>query len=152
MTVPDFTALYQNPETGYEVYITDGEDLLTDEQEQQLLQDMIPVTEYGNCAFETAWVSGTDSYSYVKSNYTEYFRESGTLFLIDMGNRQIKLYSSKDVEKTVTPSYADSITDNIYTYASRGDYYTCAQKAFAQEYTLLRGGRICTRRRNSPEI
>ena len=33
MTVPDFTALYQNPETGYEVYITDGEDLLTDEQE-----------------------------------------------------------------------------------------------------------------------
>ena len=24
-----------NPETGYEVYITDGEDLLTDEQEQQ---------------------------------------------------------------------------------------------------------------------
>jgi len=142
MTVPDFTALYANPETGYEVYITDGEDLLTDAQEQMLLENMIPITQYGNCAFETRYVSGSDSYSYVRDHYTDYFTESGTLFLIDMGNRQIRLYSSKDVEKTVTASYANSITDNIYTYATAGDYYTCAQKAFEQEYTLLRGGRI----------
>lgn len=142
MIVPEMTSLYANPETGYEVFLSDGADLLSQEEEELLAQDMIPITAYGNCAFESQYVTGSDSYNYVKDHYSGYFQESGTLFLIDMGNRQIKLYSSKDVEKVVTVSYANSITDNIYTYASDGDYYTCASKAFAQEYTLLQGGRI----------
>ena len=133
---------YTNEQTGYSVYLADNADLLTDAQEQQLAEVMIPVTEYGNAAFESQTVEGESSYDYVETEYTDYFQDSGTLFLIDMGNRQIKLYSSKDIEETVTASYANSITDNIYTYATDGDYYTCAEKAFTQEITLLQGGRI----------
>ncbi len=133
---------YKNENTGYQAFIYDGEDLLSDSEEAALLQDMIPITEFGNAAFESVYVRGQSSYDYAKANYTGYFKESGTLFLIDMGNREIKLYSSGKIEKTVTGSYANSITDNIYTYASKGDYYTCASKAFQQEATLLEGGRI----------
>lgn len=133
---------YTNPETGYKVFILDGEDLLTEEQESSLAENMIPITQYGNCAFDTEYVTGMSSYDYAVRNYTDYFKESGTLFLIDMGNREIKLYNSRDIEKAVNPSYANSITDNVYTYATKGDFYTCATKVFEQEYTLLQGGRI----------
>ena len=133
---------YTNPATGYSVYLQDDEDLLDSLEEEGLVEHMIPITAYGNCAFDSRDVRGQSSYDYVRANYNDYFYNSGTLFLIDMGNRQIKLYNSKDIEKTVTSSYANSIADNIYSYASHGDYYTCAVKAFDQELTLLKGGRI----------
>ena len=138
----DSVSLYTNPDTGYDVYIIDTEDLLTGEEESSLLETMIPITEYGSCTFDSHDVTDMSSYEYVREEYTEYFEDSATLFLIDMGNREIKLYSSGQVEKTVTPSYANSIADNVYNYATDGDYYTCAEKTFTQEYTLLRGGRI----------
>ncbi len=142
MHIGDAAPLYVNEETGYEVYLVDAEDLLTEQEEEQLVSVMEPITAYGNVAFESRQVKGQSSYSYVEDHYTGYFGESGTLFLIDMGNRRIQLYSSGKIEKRITPSYADSITDNVYQYATDGDYYTCAQKVFTQEYTLLRGGRI----------
>ena len=138
----ELTASYVNEETGYEVFLQDEEDLLSDSEEAMLVEDMKPVTEYGNCAFESADVTRGSTYEYVKDNYSGYFRESGTLFIIDMGNRHINLYSSGDIEKIVTPSYANSITDNTYRYASEGDYYTCASTAYSQVNTLLSGGRI----------
>ena len=138
----EISSIYQNPQTGFEVYLEDGADLLTDEQETSLVEYMTPITAYGNCAFDTTTAAGSSSYNYTDANYRGILEESGTLFLIDMGNREIHLFSGGKIEKTVTPSYANSITDNIYTYASDGDYYTCAVKAFTQTRTLLEGGRI----------
>ena len=43
--------IYDNPQTGYSVYINDAYDLLTEEEEANLLDDMIPITEYGNAGF-----------------------------------------------------------------------------------------------------
>lgn len=31
------------------------------------------------------------------------------------------------------------VTDNVYRYASKKDYYTCAEKAFSQAFSLLEG-------------
>ena len=135
------TSVYKNQETGYEVFFSDGEDLLTAQEETQLRDYMIPITEYGNCAFVSAYAWGS-SYDYAYDHYSGYFEESSTLFLIDMGNREIHLYSSGQIEKTVTASYANSIMDNVYTYASDKDYYQCAVKTYSQELTLLQGGRI----------
>ena len=39
-------------------------------------------------------------------------------------------------------SYADSITDNVYTYASNRDYFSCAAKGFERELNLLKGQKI----------
>ena len=78
--------------------------------------------------------------SYIKEFYRENFgNESGIVFLIDMDNRYIYLFSDGDIYDVVTKRYAEIITDNIYQYASDGEYYVCAYKAFEQVLDLLEG-------------
>lgn len=139
---PDFTTLYTNPDTGYRLFISDSQNLLTEKEEQDLIEEMKPVTAYGNVGFDSAFPQGLSWRGYLEQYYIPYFNEDSTLFLIDMYNREIVLYSSGAVEKTVTKSHADSIMDNVYRYASKGQYYECARNAFRQELTVLNGGRI----------
>ncbi len=128
---------FTNPETGYQVYIDDAEDLLEPSEETELLADMIPITDYGSVAFVS------DSYVNAENVYRSYFgKDSGTIFLIDMGERLITIYSDGRIYKLINKKYANLIVDNVYKYASRGDYRTCAGKAFEQVYTVLEGGRI----------
>ena len=42
---------YTNPDTNYVVYMNDEYDLLSDEEESKLINEMIPLTEYGNAGF-----------------------------------------------------------------------------------------------------
>ena len=132
-----------NQTTGYHALILDEADLLTDSEEKQLLMKMQPITEYGNAAF----VSVSEN-SYSTSAFADRFLQdtfhygNSTVFVIDMDNRNIWLQSSGEIEDVITVSYANTITDNIYTYASRADYYSCAAKAFEQEYALLDGHKI----------
>ena len=138
-------ALYTNDETGYSVYIQDNADLLSQEEEEELIPVMQEITRYGNVAFETATTGGASSYDYTVRNYkqTGYFKQSGTLFLIDMTNRQIKIYSDEEhMNKIINDSYSEIITDNIYKYASRGQYFECAQEAFTEIGQVLNGERI----------
>ena len=50
--------------------------------------------------------------------------------------------SSGTIYKTINKSYGSIITDNIYTYAAKGDYLSCAGKGFDQMAVKLAGGRI----------
>ena len=59
-----------------------------------------------------------------------------------MDNREIYIFSDGAVYKTIRPSYADTITDNVYRYASNADYLSCAANAFSQIHTLLSGQKI----------
>ena len=67
------------------------------------------------------------------------FKGTCTLFIIDMATRQLAVWSSTDVQKTLTQSKGYTITDNVYKYASRGDYAGCAESAFNQMYKVLKG-------------
>ena len=134
---------YKNSTTGYEVWIEDPERLISDAEKSKLVQDMIPLTEYGNVAFVSCNEYSQSTASFAKNwYYNKYQNDSGTAFVIDMGNRNIYIVSAGAVYKTVTKGYANTITDNVYLYATRGDYYSCAANAFEQEYSLLEGGRI----------
>ena len=44
--------------------------------------------------------------------------------------------------KYITKAQANAITDNSYKHASRGDFYKCANEIYAQEYQILKGGRV----------
>ena len=59
-----------------------------------------------------------------------------------MGRRNIWIYSDGAIYRTINKAYANTITDNVYRYASRGEYYECAWNVFDQAETLLEGGRI----------
>ena len=135
--------IYDNPQTGYSVYINDAYDLLTEEEEANLLDDMIPITEYGNAGFVSCSNTETSTVQYSKNLYERLFgTDSGMLLVIDMGNRELYIKNNGKISDVVTNAYSLTISDNIYRYASKGLYYTCASTAYKQAYTLLQGGRI----------
>ena len=84
---------------------------------------MKQITVYGNVMLKTIDTNSTTTESYVRSLYREkYGTDSGTIFIIDMYNRNIWIHSNGKIYSTVTSSYADTITDNVYRYASSKDY------------------------------
>ena len=142
-TGQDSWFVYTNPETGYAVYIRDDEDLLSDEEEAKLIEEMIPLTQYGNAGFLSGENRSMSTSQYSAQAYSSLFgSESGSLFVIDMGQRMLYIKNNGAISEIVSNAYSNTITDNIYKYASDGDYYTCASKAFSQILTLLEGGKI----------
>ncbi|MDD6844433.1 MAG: TPM domain-containing protein [Clostridia bacterium] len=135
--------VYTNGETGYKVIIEDDAGLLTDNEKSRLAETMKDITPYGDVAFKSIDYNPYSTETYIERYYNSIFGTgSGTVFLIDMDNRNIWIYSDGSVYSTITTAYANVITDNVYTYASDRDYFTCANKAFIQEATLLQGRRI----------
>ena len=133
-------------ETGegdYRVVIDDEADLLTEAEEEVLRAVMEKVLPYGNAAFVSVDQNATTTERLAESKFMEFFGDvSGALLIIDMDNRYIQLISDGAVYKTVTKTRANEIVDNVYTYASRGDYLTCATKAFEQVTKLLEGQHV----------
>ena len=144
---------YFNETSNYKVVIEDDAELLNEDELDQLKEDMIPLTEYGNIAFKTISNNYTSTAFYASSYYHENFSTtSGTLFLIDMDNRMIYIFSDGENYKFITDNKADIITDNVYTYASDERYYECASIAFEQIYTILQGGKIAEPMRHISNI
>lgn len=131
----------------YKIYIQDDADLLTDSQEATLRSELEQLRAYGNMAFVTV-PKGGNGYSstavYVDQLYGSLigYKVTGVMFCIDMEYRQIYLYSNGALYDEISVSDCDSITDNVYTYASDQNYYKCASKTFEQVYTLLSTGVI----------
>lgn len=137
-----FMPLRISADNSYRIVIDDKEDLLTQSEENQLRIKMEQIRKYGNVGFVTvSQYAGTDTYA--KNLYRELFgSESGMLFLIDMGRRNIWIYCDGYIYRIINKSYANTITDNVYRLASKGRYYDCAYSVFDQAQTLLEGGRI----------
>ena len=123
--------------------IEDDADLLSDQEEASLAETMEGITAYGNVAFKSIAYNEYSTERYIKNYYSEMFgSRSGTVFLIDMDNRNIWIHSNGGIYRVITNSYADTITDNVYRYASDREYFSCANEAFSQILTLLQGNRI----------
>ncbi|MBR1692500.1 MAG: TPM domain-containing protein [Lachnospiraceae bacterium] len=138
-----YGTVYENPDTAYEVVIEDDAGLLGESEKNSLLEDMKAITTYGHVAFKSIDENQTTTASYARDYFDRRFgNTSGIVFLIDMDNREIYIFSDGVIYKTITSSVADIITDNVYSYASRGRYDTCASQAFAQIRAKLAGQRI----------
>jgi len=133
---------YVNENTNFAVYIDDQKDLLTDIQEKSLVDDMKGITDFGNAIFVS--IDCTTSTSVCANNYYHQLvgAESGTMFMIDMNDRMLYIFSDGKIYDVVTRPKAEVITDNTYRYASNGDYYGCASTAFNQINQLLVGEKI----------
>lgn len=134
---------WTNSDTGYLVIIDDEADLLSEEEESLLALSMRQITSFGNVAFKSVSSNSYSTSYFAERYYHELFAsQSGTLFLIDMDNREIYLFSNGAIYRVVTTGYATTITDNVYRYATNGDYYRCAAEAFSQVHSLLSGNKI----------
>ena len=134
---------YVNPDTGYRVVVEDRARLLYSDQLQELSRAMRVITAYGNAAFVTVGQNEDSTEGFARSYYQERFgTDSGTVFVIDMEQRNIWIHSDGAIWKVITVANANTITDNVYRYASYGDYYQCAAEAFRQIHRLLKGKEI----------
>ena len=139
----------KNEESGYSAIILDNADLLSTEEEEQLLEKMQNLTSYCSAVF----VSSQESHLFDVESYAEQtlddvceqmdlIWENTTLFIIDMYNRELCVTSGSAVAKIVPVSMANTITDNVYTYASAKNYEACAEKVFEQIGQLMEGQKI----------
>ena len=134
---------YINKETKYEAYVYDSANLLSEEEKEKLLDDMIPLTEFGNIAFESTIDNINTTENFAEEFYHNmYGTSSGSLFVIDMKNRVIYIFSDGDNYKYIDRTKAWIITDNVYTLAKYEKYYECASKGISQIYDILSGTRI----------
>lgn len=138
----NFTA-YNNKTSDYQLIIEDDANLLTESEEKSLKEVMGKCTEYGNIIFKSINSNNTTADRYAQSYYNgRYGQQSGTLFLIDMDNRKVYIFSNGNNYTKITNEKAETITDNIYKLATKKEYYECAKQAYAQILTVLEGGKI----------
>ena len=137
----------------YQLIIDDQANLLTEDEINKLQEEMKDLLEYGHIAFVSTNSNYSSAESFARTYYHNHFStDSGTLFLIDMDNRMIYIFSDGENHRYITNSKATIITDNIYKYASREEYYECAHYAFKQIKTILEGGKIAEPMRHTSNI
>lgn len=139
-------AYTKDADSGYSLLLDDGADFFTPEQEELLTAQMEEITEFCNVAVVTTTYSGgySSTENYTVAYYENWFGSgtNGVIFVIDFDKREIYLVSEGSARKTISNSRAYTITDNTYTYATDGDYYSCTSKTLEQVNILMQGGRI----------
>ena len=133
----------KNEETGFIAVIEDSGNLLDAAEYDDVFAAMTPITAYCNVGLYTY---DGESKEYVINKAKDWaeknFGTTCTLFIIDMATRQLAVWSTTDILKTLTQAKAYTITDNVYTYASKGRYAACAESAFNQMYKVLKGENV----------
>ena len=133
----------EEPSTKYRAFINDEADLLSDIEESKLLDKMKDLLSYGHIGIITINQNSSSTENFARNYYHQNLGvESGTIFVIDMDNRNVYIFSDGENYKTITSGKAYIITDNIYQYATYEDYYKCASVALDQIQSLLEGKKI----------
>lgn len=79
-------------------------------------------------------------YTYYDESFGE--KSDGIAFIVDMYDRRIHLSGYGEIQYKIKDADSIDITDNVYRYASKGDYYNCILHVFEQADTLVHEGAI----------
>ncbi len=127
----------------YRVVLCDDLGLLSSAEAEQLVRDMVPITAYGNVAFWTTDEYARDEVEQARLKRRDLFgMESGLILVINMNVRKVSIQSYGTINKTISADRANTITNNVRNYLTRGSYYEGASVAFGQVYRVLEGSRI----------
>ena len=137
-----------NEETGYTLVFHDEAGLVDAAEQEKVLEAMRPVLEYANVGFMTYPAGGNSRNSATKAqkwgDSTFGSNTRFTVFIIDMTNRHLDIYASRPLSGILTAAEENTIADNVYRAASRGDYAGCAEEAFREITNVLKGEKIAT--------
>ena len=131
--------------TKYSIVFDDAAGLISSTEETRVRAAMEAASVYGNILFVTV---NDNNYTKVEKKAQTYVMEtfgdrvSCSIFMIDMANRQLTLQNTGELKQMISSGDSDTIMDNVYRYASYGDYATCAVNAFSQVESLARGAGI----------
>lgn len=125
----------------YTALIMDEADILTDQA--AIMEMMEYVSQYSNVMLYTT-DDNPKSVEYLGDKLAqEYFGLApSVIFIIDMDNREICITAANDAQSAISTSVANTITDNVYSYASDEDYDQCAITAFKQIHAKFRNENI----------
>ena len=142
-----------NDTNDYKYHVNNPGSFLYPDINAEKFEEIKPLTKYGHTAFITT-ANNTSSVEYFADSYyhSHFGTQSGTIFIIDMSNREIYIFSDGANYRTVTKSKAYSITDNTYRDATNKEYYRCASRTFKQINTILDGGKIAEPMRYTSNI
>ena len=128
----------------HEIVIRDDAGLFSDREIVKLTEVMEKAAVYGN-----VMLLSVDQNNYMSTRnlsetiYEETFGYSdGVIFVIDMDYRMLWISGFGSFRNIITNDYCDTITDNVYTYASDERYYECGMEAFSQIAAVLAGKNI----------
>ena len=126
----------------YEVYIDDRLELMTEEERESLKIQLSELTVYGNMVFlDTGYHKYSSAQKYAEARYRDLCgMEPGVVFLVDMDNREIWLAATGFPKNKLTSAICYEITDKTYLYATKRDYYACANATFTEVQNILEGG------------
>ena len=134
--------------TGFGAVIEDNANLLDPGEIPELLETMKQVTPFCPVGVLTRPASGGDSYGGTVENIAYQWGRSVfgerdfIVFLIDMKSRNICIYSNGGMVRRFTEADADTVTDNVSSYATHGRYGDCTEAAMDQIAKVLGGEQI----------
>ena len=137
------TYKFTNEDTGFRAIILDDLRLLTEEERDHLLEDMEPITKYGNVAFWSTRESASNEVEQARLKRRELFGlESATILVINMNLRKVSIQSYGALYDIITIDRANTITNNVRNLLTFGEYYSAANRAYSQIDALMKGEQI----------
>ena len=143
LNMPNFGSItengltWKNSKTGFRAVIEDELDLLTAAEERKILDNMIPLTEYGSVAFWSTREESADVQTQAEEKRRALFgEESSCIVVINKAYQQLSIQSHGQLAKVVTSSRAGRIAVRGSTDLTRGQTYNAVSEAFSQLGTL----------------
>ena len=143
LNMPNFGSItengltWKNSKTGSRAVIEDELDLLTAAEERKILDNMIPLTEYGSVAFWSTREESVDVQTQAEEKRRALFgEESSCIVVINKAYQQLSIQSRGQLAKVVTSARAGRIAARGSTDLTRGQTYNAVSEAFSQIGTL----------------
>ena len=143
LNMPNFGSItengltWKNSKTGFRAVIEDELDLLTAAEERKILDEMIPLTEYGSVAFWSTREESADVQTQAEEKRRTLFgEESSCIVVINKAYQQLSIQSHGQLAKVVTSARAGRIAVRGSTDLTRGQTYNAVSEAFSQIGTL----------------
>lgn len=129
---------YLDPKTGYRVSVIDEDDLI--ENTSLLAKVMEPITQYGDAIFWSCSVSEDEQVKQIDEwQDGEDKAKDSIVLVINLERGYLNLYSSGAIFRGVDEAKLKEISDEITSYASEGDFDSCARQGFLRVYSELSG-------------
>ena len=143
LNMPNFGSItengltWKNSKTGFRAVIEDELDLLTAAEERKILDNMIPLTEFGSVAFWSTREESADVQTQAEEKRQALFgEESSCIVVINKAYQQLSIQSRGQLAKVVTSARAGRIAARGSTDLTRGQTYNAVSEAFSQIGTL----------------
>lgn len=143
LNMPNFGSItengltWKNSKTGFRAVIEDELDLLTAAEERKILDNMIPLTEYGSVAFWSTREESADVQTQAEEKSRALFgEESSCIVVINKAYQQLSIQSRGQLAKVITSARAGRIAARGSTDLTRGQTFNAVSEAFSQIGTL----------------